>query len=125
MTDLGLLGPIIAAKRTELGERLGDMPIEKLRANATPTTRSLKAALDRPGGRFIFEYKRASPSEGPLNAGADPDADGFGNLQEHVAGTVPVDPHSRPAGTAVRLVPVDDGDPATSEFGYAGDSAIK
>lgn len=74
MTELGLLGPIVAAKRAELAARLGNTPIDALRARAKPTALSLKAALDRPGGRFIFEYKRASPSEGALNASADPAA---------------------------------------------------
>jgi hypothetical protein len=58
------------------------------------------------------------------NSGSDPDADGFGNLQESLAGTNPAVASSRPAGTAVKLVPLDDGDHATSEFGYAGSSAI-
>jgi hypothetical protein len=58
------------------------------------------------------------------NGGADPDADGFGNLQEAAAASSPADPASRPAGTAVKLVPLDDGDHATSDFGYAGSSAI-
>lgn len=58
------------------------------------------------------------------NAGDDPDQDRFSNLQEFDASTDPTDANSRPAGTAVKLVPVDDGDPATSEFGYAGTSAI-
>lgn len=58
------------------------------------------------------------------NAGADPDADGWGNLQEQQTGTDPSDRLSRPAGTAVKLVPLDDGNHATSEFGYAGASAI-
>lgn len=58
------------------------------------------------------------------NGGADPDGDGFGNLQEHEAGTNPADANSRPPGVAVRLVPLDDGDHATSDFGYAGASAI-
>lgn len=58
------------------------------------------------------------------NAGDDPDGDGFSNLQEQAAATDPADPSSRPAGTAVKLVPVDDGNPSTSEFGYAGNSAI-
>lgn len=58
------------------------------------------------------------------NAGDDPDGDRFSNLQEHAASTSPIDPLSRPAGTCVKIVPVDDGDAATSEFGYAGSSAI-
>ncbi|RYD34754.1 MAG: hypothetical protein EOP85_19560, partial [Verrucomicrobiaceae bacterium] len=58
------------------------------------------------------------------NGGSDPDGDGFGNLQEFLAGTDPSNPASRPSGTAVKLVPVDDGDHATSDFGYAGSSAI-
>ena len=59
-----------------------------------------------------------------LNGGSDPDGDGFGNLQERIAGTNPTDPWSRPSGTAINIVPVDDGDHATSDFGYAGASAI-
>ncbi|MES2474847.1 MAG: BNR-4 repeat-containing protein [Verrucomicrobiota bacterium] len=59
-----------------------------------------------------------------LNAGDDPDGDRFGNLQELDASTSPVSTSSRPSGTAVKLVPVDDSNPATSEFGYAGASAI-
>lgn len=58
------------------------------------------------------------------NGGADPDGDGFGNLQESLAATSPADRASRPAGTAVKLVPLDDGNSATSDFGYAGASAI-
>ena len=58
------------------------------------------------------------------NGGADPDSDRFSNLQEAAAGTLPATATSRPPGTAVRLVPVDDGDHATSEFGFAGTSAI-
>ncbi|RYD19119.1 MAG: hypothetical protein EOP88_20155, partial [Verrucomicrobiaceae bacterium] len=58
------------------------------------------------------------------NGGSDPDGDGFGNLQELEAGTLPANVSSRPAGTAVKLVPLDDGDHATSDFGYAGPSAI-
>ena len=58
------------------------------------------------------------------NAGADPDGDGFSNLQELAAATDPTDPRARPPGTAVRLVPLDDGNAGTSEFGYAGASAI-
>ena len=93
MTDLGLLGPIVAAKKAELATRLGDISIDALRSRAESTRRSLKAALDRPGGRFIFEYKRASPSEGILNAAADPAeiARAYSGVAD--AMSVLVDPH--------------------------------
>ena len=51
-----VLGRIVARKREEVAGRLsGPVPAE-------PTTRSLRAALARPGARFIMEVKRASPS---------------------------------------------------------------
>ena len=93
MTDLGLLGPIVAAKRDELAARLGGSAIDALRSRAEPTRRSLKAALDRPGGRFLFEYKRASPSEGALNASADPAAIARAYTGAADAMSVLVDPH--------------------------------
>ncbi|WP_118857682.1 bifunctional indole-3-glycerol-phosphate synthase TrpC/phosphoribosylanthranilate isomerase TrpF [Sphingomonas mesophila] len=92
MAELGLLGPIVAAKRAELAARLGDTAIDDLRARAGRTTRSLKAALDRPGGRFIFEYKRASPSEGPLSS-AEPAAIARAYNGAADAMSVLVDPH--------------------------------
>lgn len=59
-----------------------------------------------------------------FNAGTDPDGDGFSNFQEHLASTLPGNPSFRPSGVAAKLVPIDDGDHATSEFGFAGSSAI-
>ena len=51
-----VLSRIVARKRREVAARLtGPVP-------ADPTTRSLRAALARPGARFIMEVKRASPS---------------------------------------------------------------
>jgi indole-3-glycerol phosphate synthase/phosphoribosylanthranilate isomerase len=51
-----VLARIVARKRHEVAARLaGPVP-------AQPTTRSLRAALARPGARFIMEVKRASPS---------------------------------------------------------------
>ncbi len=51
-----VLARIVARKRAEVAARLSG-PV-----NAEPTTRSLRAALARPGARFIMEVKRASPS---------------------------------------------------------------
>ena len=51
-----VLARIVARKRREVAARL-DGPVA-----AEPTTRSLRAALARPGARFIMEVKRASPS---------------------------------------------------------------
>jgi indole-3-glycerol phosphate synthase/phosphoribosylanthranilate isomerase len=53
-----VLAAIVERKRSDIAARLAG--IEP--AAATPTTRSLRAALARPGARFIMEVKRASPS---------------------------------------------------------------
>lgn len=53
-----VLGEIVAHKRQEVAERMRRFdPI-----GVKPTTRSLRAALARPGARFLMEVKRASPS---------------------------------------------------------------
>jgi indole-3-glycerol phosphate synthase/phosphoribosylanthranilate isomerase len=51
-----VLARIVTRKRSEVAARLSG-PVA-----AEPTTRSLHAALARPGARFIMEVKRASPS---------------------------------------------------------------
>jgi indole-3-glycerol phosphate synthase/phosphoribosylanthranilate isomerase len=51
-----VLARIVARKRREVAARLAG-PVD-----AAPTKRSLRAALARPGARFIMEVKRASPS---------------------------------------------------------------
>jgi len=51
-----VLARIVARKRNEVAARLNG-PVA-----AEPTTRSLRAALARPGARFVMEVKRASPS---------------------------------------------------------------
>lgn len=70
----GVLGRIAQAKRAELDARFVGVSADALRARATPTRRSLAAALARPGARFVLEIKKASPSGGPIRPGADPAA---------------------------------------------------
>lgn len=55
MTDV--LARIVARKRIEVAERLGGRAVP-----AEPTPRRFRAALARPGARFVMEVKRASPS---------------------------------------------------------------
>ncbi|HEX8262782.1 MAG TPA: bifunctional indole-3-glycerol-phosphate synthase TrpC/phosphoribosylanthranilate isomerase TrpF [Allosphingosinicella sp.] len=62
----GVLAEIVARKRVDVAERLADFGVEP-----EPTRRSLKAALARPGARFILEVKRGSPSGGAIRPGAD------------------------------------------------------
>jgi indole-3-glycerol phosphate synthase / phosphoribosylanthranilate isomerase len=70
----GILGEIVERKKIDVAARLSGADLGSLRAGAEPTRRSLKAALARPGARFIMEVKRASPSQGALRSGADPAA---------------------------------------------------
>ena len=70
----GVLGEIASAKRAELTSRFDGVSLDALRSRATPTRRSLADVLARSGARFILEIKRASPSQGPIRAGADPAA---------------------------------------------------
>jgi indole-3-glycerol phosphate synthase / phosphoribosylanthranilate isomerase len=67
----GVLGEIVAAKRSELQRRFDGVAIDSLRARAEPARRSFADALARPGARFILEIKKASPSEGVIRTGAD------------------------------------------------------
>ncbi|MEQ7873253.1 bifunctional indole-3-glycerol-phosphate synthase TrpC/phosphoribosylanthranilate isomerase TrpF [Sphingomonas sp. ASV193] len=52
-----VLARIVARKRREVADRLGNRITP-----ADPTPRSLRAALARPGARFIMEVKKKSPS---------------------------------------------------------------
>lgn len=68
MAEAGLLAEIVARKRIDVAARLGGgFGLEA----AEPTRRSLRAALARPGARFIMEVKRGSPSAGPIRPRAD------------------------------------------------------
>lgn len=63
---VGVLGEIVAAKRSEVAARFAGVDLAGLRSRAEPSGRSLKAALARPGARFVMEVKKASPSAGTL-----------------------------------------------------------
>jgi len=70
----GVLGKIAAAKHAELQLRYDGVSLDALRARARPTRRNLAAVLAKPGGRFILEIKKASPSGGAIRLDADPAA---------------------------------------------------
>ena len=101
----------------------GESNATELDNGSAPNNRA-SLSTDTDGDGLADAWEMSHFSQLGHNAGADPDGDGFGDLQEQDAGTNPADPASRPAGTAARLVPLDDGDHATSEFGYGGASAI-
>lgn len=93
-------------------------------ANSSSPVNAASNSTDTDGDGLADAWEQQHFGHLDHNAGDDPDGDRFSNLQEQTAATHPADASSRPAGTAVKLVPVDDGDPSTSEFGYAGTSAI-
>ena len=70
-----ILAKIIATKRVELAAAKAERTSEQLAATITGTPRSLAVALRRGPSdpiRVLAEIKRASPSAGPIAAGADP-----------------------------------------------------
>lgn len=72
-----ILDQILAVKRTEVAAARAARPFAEVdaAARAAGPVRGLEQALRRPPGapvRVIAEIKRASPSAGPIRAGADP-----------------------------------------------------
>lgn len=70
----GVLGEIVRRKRADVAARFGAATLDEVRGRAGPTARSLKAALAKPGARFVMEVKRASPSQGSLRQALEPAA---------------------------------------------------
>lgn len=67
-----VLDRIVARTREDLARRQRDVPVNALLRLATPSTRPFAAQLSRAQTGFIFECKRASPSEGLLRDPYDP-----------------------------------------------------
>ena len=70
-----ILAKIIATKRVEIAAAKAKVSIGELAATIAGSPRSLAAALRRAPNepiRVLAEIKRASPSAGPIAAGADP-----------------------------------------------------
>ncbi len=74
---MNILDRILATKQAELAAAKAARPLAEVEvaARAAGPTRGLLRALTRPPGaevRVLAEIKRASPSAGPIRAGADP-----------------------------------------------------
>lgn len=71
---MSVLAEIVARKRVDVAARKAFRPLVDVLREARPTTRKLGEALAKPGLRFIFECKKASPSEGLIRPDFDPGA---------------------------------------------------
>jgi len=65
------LDDVLQTKRAEVAGLRKRFPLPRLARAITPSTRNFRAALRGAGPRFLFEHKRASPSEGDLMARRD------------------------------------------------------
>lgn len=66
-----VLAEILASTRAALDERKRRRPLEELSDAPGPPRPSFHDALAQPGLQLIAEFKRASPSAGPIHPGAD------------------------------------------------------
>jgi indole-3-glycerol phosphate synthase/phosphoribosylanthranilate isomerase len=61
-----VLAKILAVKAEEVARAKAERPAASLEAELAPSDRGFRDALAAPGGRFILEVKKASPSRGPI-----------------------------------------------------------
>lgn len=74
-SQMNKLEEIVAYKRQEVAEAKRQRPVGQLERvlKTRPPVRSFRQAINRPGNlSLIAEFKRASPSAGPIRAQADP-----------------------------------------------------
>jgi indole-3-glycerol phosphate synthase len=68
---VNILDQILASTRSDLELRKRARPLETIAAASARSRPSLRTALAQPGLSLIAEFKRASPSAGPIHPGAD------------------------------------------------------
>ncbi|MCL2625498.1 MAG: bifunctional indole-3-glycerol-phosphate synthase TrpC/phosphoribosylanthranilate isomerase TrpF [Cystobacterineae bacterium] len=82
-----MLAEIIERKRKDIAARIEKTPVALLEKQAQPTMRRFAEALQQPGLRFVFECKKASPSEGLIRPNFDMEeiADALRNFADAVS----------------------------------------
>ena len=71
---MGMIEELVEAARTGVERRRAQVPLEDLEARLAerPEQRPFGEALSRPGLSVVAEFKRRSPSAGPIRDGAEP-----------------------------------------------------
>ena len=94
-------------------------------------TNALSTPSDTDADGLPDAWERAYFNSLAYGPGDDPDGDQFTNLQEYQGGSAPNDINSTPDGRQIspgpaftQYIPINDDDPNTSEYAYAGSSAI-
>jgi hypothetical protein len=96
---------------------------EEHEAEANPANAAF-TPLDTDGDGLPDAWEQSHFLSLAQTGAGDFDNDGYSNQAEYQGGTSPTNPASVPVGVVVNYVPIEDGDPNTSEYGYAGSSSI-